>query len=81
MTYSGPERRHENAFNNPEFRVEMEDLFDTKLKPITALLEKHDSRLEEHDRHIQQGWIIAKVLSSLWAVLISFVMYVFRKSI
>lgn len=61
-----------NPFDLPEFRQELSAMFDEKLKPTLALLEKHDAKIETHEAALNRakgarwafltGWTILSVL-------------------
>jgi hypothetical protein len=56
-----------NPFDNPQFRAELSEMFDAKLKLLNELSEK----VEEHEAYINEQKGGGRVLHYLWTILIA----------
>jgi hypothetical protein len=62
-----------NPFNAPDFRAELAQVFDEKLKPVTDLLKKHQEKIDKHEAALNRakgarwafgvGWVF---LTAVW---------------
>lgn len=58
-----------NPFDNPQFRKELSDLLDEKLKPLSEL----EETVKEHEKYISQQTGGGRVLTFIWMGLVSLV--------
>jgi hypothetical protein len=56
-----------NPFDNPQFRAELSEMFDAKLKLLNELSEK----VEEHEAYINEQKGGGRVLHYLWTIVIA----------